>query len=69
MEAYRAGDYIRLHRALHLPPWHASPLPLDVSPLGVHQGEPPAYRKAGAWHDTWHVAQELQRELEAACDA
>ena len=63
--AYRAGDYTALHRALNLPPWHESPLPLEITPLGVDQDEPPAY----ACSDTWYVAQELQAELEAASRA
>jgi hypothetical protein len=60
--AYRAGDYMRLHRALGLMPWECSPLPEAVHGLGVNQGPRPS-----CWDD-WHgyeQAQELQRELEA----
>jgi hypothetical protein len=35
IEAYRARDHLRLHRALGLKPWECSPLPADVEPLGV----------------------------------
>ncbi len=35
VEAYKAGDYIRLHTALGLKPCEVSPLPLSVTPLGV----------------------------------
>lgn len=39
-EAFEAGDKA-LHKALGLKPWHASPLPADVSPFGVDDGPAP----------------------------
>ena len=63
IEAYRAGDDLGLHRALGLNPWECSPLPLEVTPLGVDQGPPPKYE---AHPNAWAKAQELQRELEKA---
>jgi hypothetical protein len=59
--AFAAGDYMRLHRALGLRPWEASPLPLEVTALGVDQGDPPKDRSM--WAQSWPQAQELQREL------
>ncbi len=37
VDAFRAGDYLGLHRALGLAPWETSPLPSDVTALGVRQ--------------------------------
>ena len=55
--AYRAKDCNALHRALSLRPWQASPLRVDQGP---GPGGPTAYAAS------WPLAQELQRELEAA---
>ncbi len=35
IDAFRARDVVRLHRALRLRPWQPSPLPLAVTALGV----------------------------------
>jgi hypothetical protein len=54
---YRAGDWLGLHRALGLPPWHASPLDVDQAcpwPTGCAGG------------DTWQAAVDLRAELESA---
>ena len=61
VEAYRAGDYLRLHRALGLRPWEMSPLPKRVTPLGVSNEPPPPDRTA--WNDSWEQAKELQRAI------
>ncbi len=66
--AYEAGDYIALHLALGLKPWQPSPLPLDVTPLGVDQDEPPDYVAGPIQVAAWRQAQALQRELRAAVD-
>ncbi len=66
VEAYRAGDYMALHRALDLPPWHPSPLPESVEPLGVDPDNPPPGGSGRCWDDCWPAAVELQRELQAA---
>jgi hypothetical protein len=63
VEAYKAGDYLGLHRALELRPWEVSPLPLSVTPLGCDQDERP---DDSPWNDSWEQAQELQRALEEA---
>ena len=63
VEAYKAGDYMRLHRALGLMPWECSPLPDEVHGHGVDQGPCPSY--CNELHG-WEHAQELQRELEKA---
>ena len=34
---------MRLHNALGLMPWEASPLPDEITSLGVDQGEPPSW--------------------------
>lgn len=64
--SYVAGDYHRLHGLLRLPPWHPSPLPLDVTPLGVDQEVPPAWEN---YPQLYVAAQALQREIEIAIDA
>lgn len=61
IEAFEAGDYLRLHAALGLRPWEPSPLPLSVTPLGVHQDEPPT--GLTGWATSYPKAQELQRQL------
>ena len=63
VEAYRAGDYMRLHAALGLKPWECSPLPVEVDGLGVDQGPRPSYYDE---RHGWEQAQELQLELEKA---
>ena len=35
--AFKAADFHRLHRALGLSPWNASPLPIEIHGLGVSQ--------------------------------
>ena len=55
--AYKAGDWLTLHRELHLKPWQASPLEAF--------GECPWLRgSAGA--RTWQDSISLRNELEAA---
>jgi hypothetical protein len=61
VEAFKAGDYRALHRALGLAPWEASPLPIEVTALGVDQGPPGP--GADLWVESWPKAQELQRLL------
>ncbi len=74
IDAYRRGDYLALHRALHLRPWECSPLPLgqkgDISetgipchPLGCCPGPIPA---GAAGTANWPQAVQLQAQLEAA---
>jgi len=63
--AYRAGDYLGLHRSLGLRPWQPSPLPLAVDALGVDPDHPPQPDGTG-WASEWPLAVELQKELQAA---
>ena len=60
VSAYRAGDWIELHRALGLKPWHSSPL--DVA------GDPPT-NLSGAQFERWTLATDLRAELEQASAA
>ncbi len=64
IDAYVAGDYLGLHRALGLRPWEPSPLPLAVTPLGVDPDRP---GDAGKWpvRADWDLAASLQLELRA----
>ncbi len=66
VEAFRAGDYHALQNALNLPPWHPSPLPESIEPLGVDPDGPPPEYRGGDWGELWSQAVELQRELMAA---
>jgi hypothetical protein len=62
VEAFKAGDFHALHRALGLKPWEPSPLPLRTEILGVDQSTShPLYNEL-----TWPKIQEIQRELLAA---
>lgn len=60
--SWQACDSCALHSALRLHPWNSSPLPREVTCLGVDQGAPPAYLDAFKRRD-WRQAQALQREL------
>ena len=66
LEAYQAGDYRRLHTALHLPPWHLSPLPLDQSPLGVDPDDRPDAHDITAGARSWSDAMAWQEAIKEA---
>jgi hypothetical protein len=53
--AWKAGDYMDLHRALALRPWE--PSPLDVNP------ERPPQPDGRMWTAAWPLVAELRREL------
>lgn len=55
--AFRAGDWIGLHRALRLRPWEASPLDAATD-TPIRGGQP--------YVDSWAQARELRLALEAA---
>jgi hypothetical protein len=60
VEAYTAGDWMLLHRALGLRPWQPSPLDADTD-------EPPAWLPPGhAWRKDWSTVRQLRLELEDA---
>lgn len=59
LAAYRAADWMQLHRELGLKPWEASPLAVDAD-------EPPAPELQNAWTASWVRAVELREALEAA---
>jgi hypothetical protein len=65
--AWRAGDYLWLHRALGLHPAQPSPLPLEIEPLGCDQrteDEDAAMPRANRlWSPLWPEVQALQRQL------
>ena len=65
IEAFIAGDYLALHRALGLAPWEPSPLPAASIALGVDPDDPPPM-DGTAWALSWPLAVELQRELQKA---
>ena len=62
VEAFRAGDYHGLHRVLDLRPWEASPLPVEVTVLGIDRDERPVWLQPEGIAD-WCQAVELQRRL------
>lgn len=67
IEAFEAGNYSRLHAALGLGPWQASPLPDRICGLGVEDDAPPEWMtKFPHRIEDWHHAKELQRALLAA---
>jgi hypothetical protein len=63
IEAFRARDFLALHRALGLKPWQPSPLPASVNPLGVDPSRPPEGRPGDWSADAWQLAVDLQRAL------
>jgi hypothetical protein len=56
--AFKAANWLTLHRALGLRPWMPSP-------LDVKTASPPLGRTA--WEACWPLAVELRAELERAC--
>lgn len=53
--AFRVGDWMALHHALRLPPWHVSPL--DAI------GKCPVKSPGSGWSDTWDAALQLRSLL------
>jgi hypothetical protein len=66
LRAYQAADYFALHRALQLPPWHLSPLPLSRDPLGVDPDDPPDPDDVTLGAQSWADAVAWQEAIEAA---
>ena len=66
--AYEAGDFHALHRALDLRTWEISPLPIEVSALGVDPDDRPDDRDGSPWAASWRQAMELQRRLSEAVE-
>ncbi|WP_192243599.1 hypothetical protein [Mesorhizobium silamurunense] len=62
VEAFKANDYLALHRALSLRPWEMSPLPRDIEPLGCDPERPPNSRTT-LFDQSYEQAVELQRAL------
>ena len=58
LAAFKAGDSIRLHRALGLRPWQPSPLEADTGPVPWPPGSSGAV--------SWALACDLRAKLEAA---
>jgi hypothetical protein len=41
VEAWKRADFVALHRLLRLRPWESSPLPVEITRLGVSQNDTP----------------------------
>src|SRR5689334_2775915 len=62
--AWEAADFSALHAALDLKPWEASPLPREITALGVSQSDvADPTRWADLWNESITQAVELQRQL------
>ena len=57
LEAFEAGDWIALHRALGLRPWQPSPLDAATPEAPEWAG------RLDAWREGWPLARELRAEL------
>ena len=66
VKAWHDCDFLALHAALNLTPWHHSPLPSEIDGLGVSPGPAPGYMDLFQVQD-WKQAQALQRRLLLAC--
>jgi hypothetical protein len=62
IDAWRKADLWALHRALDLPPWHLSPLPLALC-SGYGLPDKPNLKSDLVMEGTWHAAKALQDEL------
>jgi hypothetical protein len=65
IEAWKRCDYQGLHLALGVAPWEQSPLPEEVTALGVseHGGPARTDNRAELWDASWQQAIEFQRQL------
>lgn len=63
VSAFKAGDYLALHRALGLAPHQCSPLPDTITALGVSQDPPPDWMTDERERSDWRNAQMLQAQL------
>lgn len=57
--AFKAKEWMTLHRELGLKPWEMSPLDVDDGPCPDH--------RCGPYGASWPKAQALRAELEEAC--
>lgn len=62
VQAYQAGEHLRLHRALGLMPWDASPLDEFVT-------GPCPYPPGNCIAQSWEMVRELRQMLESAVAA
>jgi hypothetical protein len=60
--AWKRADYMALHIALDLRPWQASPLPYEITALGVDQDDTPE-NCGSAWDPSMPKAIALQKQL------
>jgi hypothetical protein len=65
INAWKRCDSDALHLALGLAPWEQSPLPEEVTSLGVSEDNPPDPKNIGAWDSSYDKAIKLQRKLVA----
>jgi hypothetical protein len=61
--AWKAADHHALQRALHLKVWEASPLPVEITPLGVCEEWAENPGGARGWAESYPQAIAFQREL------
>jgi hypothetical protein len=64
IDACEAGDMWALHRALDLPPWHLSPLPVAFAD-GYGLPDEPNLESDLVMDGTWHAAKALHDQLYA----
>jgi hypothetical protein len=65
INAWKRCDSDAPHLALGLAPWEQSPLPEEVTSLGVSEDNPPDPKNIGAWDSSYDKAIKLQRKLVA----
>src|SRR5262245_17999477 len=61
--AWKAADFGALHSALGLKPWECSPLPREITALGVSRDEAVNPNSVYGWEHSKPQAIELQRQL------
>jgi hypothetical protein len=60
--AWKRVDFMALHRLLGLKPWESSPLPVEITRLGVSQDDTPE-NCGPEWDASYPKVIELQRQL------
>src|SRR5215467_9016735 len=63
IDAWKRADFMALHRALGLMPWERSPLPREITALGLNEGDLSAVDADEARDRAYPKVLRLQKQL------